>query len=83
MAAESAKIGAAAFPEILEAPRYSCALAGAYSTALGVFGTVPILHSGMGAAWHNCRASFMPEERMPEGRRAGPARLARRWWRSM
>ena len=32
----------------IEAPRYSCALAGAYSTAVGIFGVVPILHSGAG-----------------------------------
>ena len=36
------------FPEVMEAPRYSCALAGAYSTAIGIFGVVPILHSGLG-----------------------------------
>jgi nitrogenase molybdenum-iron protein beta chain len=40
----------AEFPasDALEAPRYSCALAGAYSTAVGLYGTVPILHSGAG-----------------------------------
>ena len=32
----------------LEAPRYSCALAGAYGTTLGINGGVPILHSGAG-----------------------------------
>lgn len=32
----------------IEAPRYSCALGGAYATAVGIFGTVPILHSGAG-----------------------------------
>jgi len=36
------------FPEVMEAPRYSCALAGAYSTAIGIYGVVPILHSGLG-----------------------------------
>jgi nitrogenase molybdenum-iron protein beta chain len=36
------------YPEILEAPRYSCALAGAYSTAVAAFRVVPILHSGLG-----------------------------------
>jgi nitrogenase molybdenum-iron protein beta chain len=34
--------------DAIEAPRYSCALGGAYSTALGIFGVVPILHSGAG-----------------------------------
>ena len=34
--------------EIQEAPRYSCSLAGAYSACLGLYGTVPILHSGGG-----------------------------------
>jgi nitrogenase molybdenum-iron protein alpha/beta subunit len=36
------------YPEVMEAPRYSCALAGAYSTAVGIYGAVPILHSGLG-----------------------------------
>ncbi len=34
--------------EIIEAPRYSCALGGAYTAALYTFGTVPVLHSGAG-----------------------------------
>ncbi|HEX3014071.1 MAG TPA: nitrogenase component 1 [Methanobacterium sp.] len=34
--------------QYLEAPRYSCSLAGAYGTALGINGGVPILHSGAG-----------------------------------
>jgi nitrogenase molybdenum-iron protein beta chain len=34
--------------DAIEAPRYSCALGGAYSTAVGIFGVVPILHSGAG-----------------------------------
>ncbi|HWQ20710.1 MAG TPA: nitrogenase component 1 [Methanotrichaceae archaeon] len=36
------------YPEVMEAPRYSCALGGAISAALGIYGTVPILHSGAG-----------------------------------
>ncbi|MDD1694591.1 MAG: nitrogenase, partial [Methanoregula sp.] len=32
----------------LEAPRFSCALGGALGTAVGIYGTVPILHSGAG-----------------------------------
>jgi Nitrogenase molybdenum-iron protein, alpha and beta chains len=44
MAAEIEKL----YPEVMEAPRYSCALGGALSTALGIYGTVPILHSGAG-----------------------------------
>ncbi len=36
------------YPEVKEAPRYSCALGGAYTAALAVYGTVPILHSGAG-----------------------------------
>jgi nitrogenase molybdenum-iron protein beta chain len=31
-----------------EAPRYSCSLAGALTSTLGIFGGVPILHSGAG-----------------------------------
>jgi nitrogenase molybdenum-iron protein beta chain len=38
----------AEYPEVMEAPRYSCALAGAYSTVIGTFRVVPILHSGLG-----------------------------------
>jgi nitrogenase molybdenum-iron protein beta chain len=34
--------------DIKEAPRYSCSLAGAYASTLGVYGAVPILHSGGG-----------------------------------
>lgn len=34
--------------EFVEAPKYSCALAGAYGTALGVYGLVPLLHAGLG-----------------------------------
>jgi len=36
------------YPEVNEAPRYSCALGGAYMAALATYGTVPILHSGAG-----------------------------------
>lgn len=32
----------------IEAPRYSCALGGAVGTAVGIYGVVPILHSGAG-----------------------------------
>ena len=32
----------------IEAPRFSCALGGALGTAVGIYGTVPILHSGAG-----------------------------------
>lgn len=37
-----------AFTGALEGPRYSCALAGAYATTVGLYGAVPILHSGAG-----------------------------------
>lgn len=41
--------GARAAPKsIAEAPRYSCALGGAYSCTLAVHGAVPIFHSGPG-----------------------------------
>ncbi len=32
----------------VEAPKYSCALSGAYGSVLGVYGLVPLLHSGLG-----------------------------------
>lgn len=38
----------ATYPEIAEAPRYTCALGGAYVAATGVYGVVPILHAGAG-----------------------------------
>ncbi len=40
--------GESKYPEVMEAPRYSCALGGALSATLGIFGAVPILHSGAG-----------------------------------
>lgn len=39
------------FPEVVEAPRYSCAMGGAYAAALATFGSVPILHSGGGCGF--------------------------------
>lgn len=45
---DTAAVSESKYPEVMEAPRYSCALGGAISTALGIFGTVPILHSGAG-----------------------------------
>ena len=33
---------------VLEAPRWSCSLGGALTTGLGIYGVVPILHSGAG-----------------------------------
>jgi len=36
------------YPGVVEAPRYSCALGGAYMATLATYGAVPILHSGMG-----------------------------------
>lgn len=41
------------YPEIAEAPRYSCSLAGVMGTVLGIFGGVPILHSGAGCGLGN------------------------------
>ncbi len=36
------------YPGVVDAPRHSCALGGAYMAALATFGTLPILHSGAG-----------------------------------
>ncbi|WP_243375205.1 nitrogenase component 1 [Geotalea sp. SG265] len=36
------------YPGVVEAPRFSCALGGAYMSTLATFGAVPILHSGAG-----------------------------------
>lgn len=41
------------YPEVVEAPRFTCALGGAYSAALATYGTVPILHSGAGCGMAN------------------------------
>jgi nitrogenase molybdenum-iron protein beta chain len=38
---------------VVEAPRFSCALGGAYASALATYGTVPILHSGSGCGMAN------------------------------
>jgi nitrogenase molybdenum-iron protein beta chain len=38
---------------VVEAPRYTCALGGAYASALATYGTVPILHSGAGCGMAN------------------------------
>ncbi|HEX9062216.1 MAG TPA: nitrogenase component 1, partial [Clostridia bacterium] len=47
------------YPEIVEAPRYSCALGGAYSAALATFGSLPLLHSGGGCGFaQNAGQSF-------------------------
>ena len=49
MAADKTKITKALTEDqYLEAPRYSCSLAGAYGATLGINGGVPILHSGAG-----------------------------------
>lgn len=39
--------------EVFEAPRFTCALGGAYAAALATYGTVPILHSGAGCGMAN------------------------------
>jgi nitrogenase molybdenum-iron protein beta chain len=39
---------APSYPEIVEAPRWTCSLGGAYITTTAVYGAVPILHSGAG-----------------------------------
>ncbi|HWR39961.1 MAG TPA: nitrogenase component 1 [Patescibacteria group bacterium] len=39
------------YPEVVEAPRYSCAMGGAYGAALATFGSVPILHAGGGCGF--------------------------------
>jgi len=38
----------ARYPEVVEAPRWTCSLGGAYITSTGVYGVVPILHAGAG-----------------------------------
>jgi nitrogenase molybdenum-iron protein beta chain len=41
------------YEEVAESPKFTCALGGAYATALATFGTVPILHSGAGCGMAN------------------------------
>ena len=50
----------------IEAPRYSCALGGAYATAVGIFGVVPILIPGQDVESDSFSANFMQAARMPE-----------------
>lgn len=38
---------------VLESPRHSCALGGAYAAASAIRGIIPILHSGPGCSWAN------------------------------
>ena len=42
----------------VEAPKYSCALGGAYGTALGVYGLVPLLHAGLGCGMGQLLGQF-------------------------
>lgn len=44
---------AALYPEVVEAPRFTCALGGAYAATLATYGAVPILHSGAGCGMAN------------------------------
>lgn len=46
--AETSIIADVKYPEVQEAPRYSCSLSGAYAAVVGLYGSVPILHSGGG-----------------------------------
>ena len=39
------------YPEVSEAPRFSCAFGGAYMSALAVYGTAPIIHAGAGCGF--------------------------------
>lgn len=50
MSAESATNNLA---EVMEAPRYTCALGGAYGSVLATFGNIPILHAGAGCGMAN------------------------------
>ncbi len=54
------------YPEVAEAPRYSCSLGGAYSTALAIYGTVPILHAGAG-----CGLGQLFGQHYPSGQNTG------------
>jgi nitrogenase molybdenum-iron protein beta chain len=38
---------------VLESPRHSCALGGAYVTCIGITGLTPVLHTGPGCSWAN------------------------------
>lgn len=55
MASNIAKIVETETPvvNILESPRHSCALGGAYVTACAVRNVIPILHTGPGCGWVN------------------------------
>jgi hypothetical protein len=56
----------------IEAPRFSCSLGGALGTAVGIYGTVRILHSGAGVESASSSGSCMPVVRMPEVPREEP-----------
>ncbi|HWQ20895.1 MAG TPA: nitrogenase component 1 [Methanotrichaceae archaeon] len=38
---------------VIESPRHSCALGGAYAAASAIRGIIPLLHSGPGCSWAN------------------------------
>lgn len=42
---------------VIEAPRYGCALSGAYEAVVGLNGGVPILHSGSGCGMSQLHGS--------------------------
>lgn len=42
----------------VEAPKYSCALGGAYATTVAVYGLVPLLHSGLGCGMGHLFGQF-------------------------
>ncbi|MDR1109306.1 MAG: nitrogenase [Deltaproteobacteria bacterium] len=48
-------LSAVEYPEVAEAPRFTCALGGAYGATLGLYGAVPLLHSGSGCGMANAQ----------------------------
>ena len=72
---EALAISEPKYPEVMEAPRYSCALGGALSTALGIFEPV--------AARPISTARPTAVVRMPADPREAPVLHAPAWWKSM
>ena len=48
-------IKAQEYPEVAESPRFTCALGGAYASALATYSAIPILHSGQGCGMANAQ----------------------------
>jgi len=69
--------------ESVEAPRYSCALAGVYGTTLGIRGGIPILHSGAGCGVGQLFGTLYAGENQQEEMKGEQVPLVPVWLKNM